>query len=37
MEAFLNPQKILSELGLSKGMVAADFGAGSGGWSIPLA
>ncbi|MFH1401441.1 MAG: class I SAM-dependent methyltransferase [Parcubacteria group bacterium] len=36
-EGFLNPQQILSELNLSKSMVAADFGAGSGGWSIPLA
>jgi len=37
MEAFLNPNEILSQLNLQSGMVAADFGAGSGGWSIPLA
>ena len=37
MEAFLNPEGILKELNLQKSMVAADFGAGSGGWSIPLA
>jgi ubiquinone/menaquinone biosynthesis C-methylase UbiE len=38
MEGFLNPEKILKEeLTLSAGMTAADFGAGSGGWAIPLA
>jgi ubiquinone/menaquinone biosynthesis C-methylase UbiE len=37
MENFLNPQQILSQLILEKSMVAADFGCGSGGWSIPLA
>lgn len=37
MEGFLNPQNILSELNMQKSMVAADFGCGSGGWSIPLA
>jgi ubiquinone/menaquinone biosynthesis C-methylase UbiE len=37
MEAFLNPQQILSQLNLQKTMTAADFGAGSGGWAIPLA
>ncbi|MFC1789402.1 class I SAM-dependent methyltransferase [Patescibacteria group bacterium] len=37
MNQFLNPQKTLSELSLKKNMVAADFGAGSGGWAIPLA
>lgn len=37
METFLNPQKILNGLGLKKNMVAADFGAGSGGWALPLA
>jgi ubiquinone/menaquinone biosynthesis C-methylase UbiE len=36
-EAFLNPEKILKELNLQPTMTAADFGAGSGGWSIPLA
>ena len=34
---FLNPEKILNELGLNKEMVAADFGCGSGGWALPLA
>lgn len=37
MEGFLKPQEILNQLGLQKSMVAADFGCGSGGWSIPLA
>lgn len=37
MEGFLNPKQILSKLELKKGMIAADFGAGSGGWAIPLA
>lgn len=37
MEAFLNPEQILSQLNLQKSQVAADFGAGSGGWSLPLA
>lgn len=38
MEGFLNPEKILKEeLNLSATMTAADFGAGSGGWAIPLA
>ncbi|MDD5146359.1 MAG: class I SAM-dependent methyltransferase [Candidatus Pacebacteria bacterium] len=34
---FLNPNEILNQVGLTKEMVAADFGSGSGGWSIPLA
>jgi ubiquinone/menaquinone biosynthesis C-methylase UbiE len=37
MEEFLNPEKILEKLNLNKKMVAADFGCGSGGWTIPLA
>ncbi len=37
MEEFLNPEEILKELNLKKEMVAADFGCGSGGWTIPLA
>jgi ubiquinone/menaquinone biosynthesis C-methylase UbiE len=37
MEGFLNPSEILSQLNLQKSQVAADFGAGSGGWAIPLA
>jgi len=34
---FLNPNHILDELELRKTMIAADFGCGSGGWTIPLA
>jgi ubiquinone/menaquinone biosynthesis C-methylase UbiE len=37
MEGFLKPDEILGRLGLQKTMTAADFGCGSGGWSIPLA
>jgi ubiquinone/menaquinone biosynthesis C-methylase UbiE len=37
MEEFLNPEKVLEKLDLNKKMVAADFGCGSGGWTIPLA
>ena len=37
MDSFLNPEKILQQLELTKGMIAADFGSGSGGWAIPLA
>jgi ubiquinone/menaquinone biosynthesis C-methylase UbiE len=36
-QSFLNPSEILKRLKLRKGMVAADFGSGSGGWAIPLA
>lgn len=37
MEGFLNPEKILKEyLAISPSMTVADFGAGSGGWSLPL-
>ena len=34
---FLNPEQVLNELELSDSMIAADFGSGSGGWTIPLA
>jgi len=34
---FLNPQKVLNELKLKGDLIAADFGSGSGGWTIPLA
>jgi len=34
---FLNPEEILDQLELSSDMVAAEFGAGSGGFAIPLA
>ncbi len=37
MEDFLNPSEVLKQLKLQKNMVAADFGSGSGGWTIPLA
>jgi ubiquinone/menaquinone biosynthesis C-methylase UbiE len=37
MPEFLNPNRILDELGLRNTMIAADFGCGSGGWTIPLA
>ncbi|MGB9598865.1 MAG: class I SAM-dependent methyltransferase, partial [Minisyncoccales bacterium] len=35
--SFLDPQKIVNSLPLTKEMVAADFGCGTGGWVIPLA
>ncbi|KPJ73647.1 hypothetical protein AMJ48_00250 [Parcubacteria bacterium DG_74_1] len=37
MQDFLNPPEILKRLKLRKSMTAADFGSGSGGWTIPLA
>jgi ubiquinone/menaquinone biosynthesis C-methylase UbiE len=37
MEGFLNPTEVLKQLKLKKDMTAADFGSGSGGWTIPLA
>jgi len=37
MSNFLNPQEIINKLELSKAMIAADFGCGSGGWVLPLA
>lgn len=35
--SFLNPEDILNQLSLKANMVAAEFGCGSGGFSIPLA
>jgi ubiquinone/menaquinone biosynthesis C-methylase UbiE len=35
--AFLNPQKVVEELGITPGMIVADFGAGSGHFSIEAA
>ena len=37
MPDFLNPNEVLKKLRLRKNMIAADFGCGSGGWTIPLA
>lgn len=37
MKSFLNPEEVLDELNLRPDMVAAEFGCGSGGFSIPLA
>lgn len=37
IEGFLDPNQVLEQLNLKKDMVAADFGSGSGGWTIPLA
>jgi len=37
MSEFLNPKKVLDEIFLTPNMIAADFGCGSGGWTIPLA
>lgn len=34
---FLNPNQILEQLNLKENITAADFGCGSGGWTIPLA
>jgi len=36
MQTFINPEEILDELKLRPDMVAAEFGCGSGGFSIPL-
>ncbi len=33
---FIKPEEIIDDLPLEKGMAAADFGCGSGGWVIPL-
>ena len=37
MPEFVNPIQILQQIPLRSTMVAADFGSGSGGWTIPLA
>lgn len=37
MEGFLDPNQVLRQLKLRNNMIAADFGSGSGGWTIPLA
>jgi ubiquinone/menaquinone biosynthesis C-methylase UbiE len=37
MVDFLSPNQILSQLDLKSTMVAADFGCGGGGWTVPLA
>lgn len=37
MNSFLEPAKVLEQLKLKENMVVADFGSGSGGWTIPLA
>ena len=34
---FVSPESILGQLNLDKTMIAADFGCGSGGWTMPLA
>jgi SAM-dependent methyltransferase len=34
---FVNPIEILNQIPLKSTMIAADFGCGSGGWTIPLA
>ncbi len=34
---FINPEQTLKQIGLEKEMTAIDFGAGSGGWTLPLA
>jgi len=37
MPDFINPDEVLEQLNLKPEMIAADFGCGSGGWTIPLA
>jgi len=37
MPEFVNPIEILNQIPLQSTMVAADFGCGAGGWTIPLA
>lgn len=37
MNSFFNPEEFLNQLGLRSDMVAADFGCGSGGFTVPLA
>jgi ubiquinone/menaquinone biosynthesis C-methylase UbiE len=36
-QSFLNPKEVLSQIGLRPNMVVADFGCGSGGFTLPLA
>jgi len=37
MPEFVNPIQILEQIPLRSTMIAADFGCGSGGWTVPLA
>lgn len=37
MSHFLNPKEVIKDLSLKDDMIVADFGCGSGGWTIPLA
>jgi len=37
MQGFLNPDQVLDKLDIKSDMVAAEFGCGSGGFTIPLA
>jgi len=37
MNSFLNPSEVLKNLKLKNDILAAEFGCGSGGWTIPLA
>ena len=37
MNTFLDPEDILNQIGLKSDMLVADFGCGSGGFTIPLA
>lgn len=36
-ESFLNPQEVLKKIDFKGDEICADFGSGSGGWTIPLA
>ncbi len=37
MPEFLDPNQVLNQISLRSDFIAADFGCGSGGWTIPLA
>jgi len=37
MEGFLNPEEVLNQFELRADMIVADFGCGSGGFTVPLA
>jgi len=37
MPEFLDPNQVLNQISLQSDFIAADFGCGSGGWTIPLA